>query len=228
MVIEMINGMALKYRVSLAIIAVLFAICMLLGSSYALWQITEIQDTENVITSGCFEIEFTEGENSKINLDNQYPISDQKGLKLKPYTFTITNKCTVKANYTVYLNVMKITTNEKTNIMGSIPDSNIKYSLKKVGASGTVANSLISEKTTNPDTSAFQDHNNISKSYILDEGVLNGATATEDGSITADGGSVTYELRLWIDEKATTTINNHRFEAQVATIARATNYQSQS
>lgn len=224
MVIKMIDRLSLKYRVTLAVIAILFVICLFVGSTYALWQIQEVQKTENVINSGCFDITF-EAETNTINLTNTYPISDQKGLRLKPYTFTIKNNCTVKADYTLYLNVMNITKDESSKIMGQIPDNNIKYSLKKTTDSQAVVNLITADEKINPDKEAFKDASNIKTSYILDEGTLTGATAEPDGAINSDGESVTYELRLWIDEKATTAINYYRFEAQVATIARAINYQ---
>ena len=220
----MMDRLSLKYRILLAAIAISFVVCLFLGSSYALWQIQEVQKTENVIDSGCFNVTFTdesEKENNYINLPNAYPISDQQGLKLVPYTFIIKNECTVDAEYTLYLNVLKINVDKNQKIYGKIPDNKIKYSLKKSTDANAVVNLITSETTINPDKEAFKNPDNIETSYIIDEGILKGSSA--EGEVNPNLGSVSYELRLWIDESATTDINYDRFEAQVATIARAIN-----
>lgn len=41
------------------IIAIMIALAVVLvGTSYALWQITLTQESTNVVTTGCFNIEF--------------------------------------------------------------------------------------------------------------------------------------------------------------------------
>lgn len=198
--------MRLRYRIPLAVIAIMMVITVFLGSSYSLWKITKYQPTANVIETGCFELTFTE-QSSSINLTNAYPIKDEKGLKTTPYTFTLKNTCTIDADYIVYLNTLK-TTGTK------IDDSLIKYSLLKTGDSINVANPL-STASVNSDISSFTYDKELLTSYSLATGSL------------AQNEQVQYNLRLWIDESATTSINGYTFEAGIATLAYATTIASE-
>jgi hypothetical protein len=90
------------------IIGVLLAISLIIGTSYAYWMITHTQANKNIAGTGCFTTTFTES--NDINLTNQFPISDTDGAKLTPYTFTITNTCTIAANYQVNMEVLNTTT----------------------------------------------------------------------------------------------------------------------
>lgn len=94
--------------VILIVVGVLFAVSLIVGVSYALWTINHTQTTANALASGCFETTFTDADN--INLTNQFPISDTKGLTLKPYTFTIKNTCTITSAYNINLETLKDTT----------------------------------------------------------------------------------------------------------------------
>lgn len=193
--------MSLKYRIPLAVIAIMMVATMFVGSSYALWKVTEYQETANVIETGCFEISFTE-QTSSINLTNTYPMSDTKGLKTTPYTFTVKNVCSIDANYVIYLNTLQPTKSK-------IGDNLIKYSLTKTGDSVSVANKLSSAEI-NTDVSNFTYSKTLLTSYALATGTLK------------QNESMQYSLRLWIDESATTAINGYAFEAGIASIAYAT------
>ena len=86
----------------------ILGLLLIVGISYAFWQITKYQEDQNVITSGCFDIKLEGGK--AINLENAYPIEDTEGAKLTPYTFTITNICDLLASYTVNLEMLEGTT----------------------------------------------------------------------------------------------------------------------
>ena len=75
-----------------------------LGLSYSMWNMSVSQETNNVIatTNECFDIELTNQSNA-INLENAYPISNEKGKKLTPFTFTVKNTCDMFLSYTVSL-----------------------------------------------------------------------------------------------------------------------------
>jgi hypothetical protein len=96
------------------IIGILLAISLIIGTSYAYWMITHTQANKNVASTGCFTTTFTEA--NDINLTNQFPIVDADGKKLTPYTFTITNTCTVAANYQINMEVLNTTTTDLTYI----------------------------------------------------------------------------------------------------------------
>ena len=74
-----------------------------------MWNITTSQDTTNTVYTKCFDVSITNQKNS-IDLENTYPISDEKGKKLTPFSFTITNTCDIFASYTVNLESLKNTT----------------------------------------------------------------------------------------------------------------------
>lgn len=94
------------------IIFVGVTVCILvllgIGFSYSMWNMSVSQDTSNVIatTSECFNIELTNQSNA-INLENAYPISNEKGKKLTPFTFTVKNTCDMFLSYTVSLESLK-------------------------------------------------------------------------------------------------------------------------
>lgn len=82
-----------------------FATLVIVGTSYALWQLTFTQSGTNVITTGCLKLTLTD-EADAINLTGATPTSDEDGKKLEPYTFTLTNICTAETNYVVNLETL--------------------------------------------------------------------------------------------------------------------------
>ena len=93
-----------KRKKKVLVVLVLIGLFMLIGTSFALWQITLRQTDENVITTGCFKIDFKD--ENPINLQEALPITDEDGKKLVPYEFTLTNTCNSYANYQVNLEVL--------------------------------------------------------------------------------------------------------------------------
>ena len=74
-----------------------------------MWNISVSQDTNNTAYTECFDLSITNKENN-INLDNAYPISNDKGKSLTPYTFTVTNTCDIATEYSVNLEVLNNST----------------------------------------------------------------------------------------------------------------------
>lgn len=213
--------MRLRYRIPLAVIAIFMVMTLFMASSYALWKVTIYQETENIIETGCFSLEFKD-ESSSINLGNTYPMSNESGMKTIPYIFTVKNTCTVDAKYTIYLNTLEVDGVK-------LEDSLINYSLVKVDGALATAQTLDTAKT-NMDTSHFTFTKKILKSYELETSTLKGKTDENSD----DGGFATYSLRLWIDESGknavrdkegnviTPGIEGQTFEAGISTIATAT------
>ena len=90
-------------------ISLVLIILLGIGVSYSMWNISVSQDTNNTAYTECFDLSITNKENN-INLDNAYPISNDKGKSLTPYTFTVTNTCDITAEYSVNLEVLKDST----------------------------------------------------------------------------------------------------------------------
>ena len=131
----------------------ILSVCLLLiigflgvGVSYSLWNISISQDKVNTAMTSCFDITYS-SEITAINLEKQYPISNEAGSKLVPYTFKITNNCDVNAYYKINLETLNTSNidikfmkaslnNENPKIISNYDDTNT--SLKE----GKVANTL--------------------------------------------------------------------------------------
>ena len=90
-------------------VSLVLIILLGIGVSYSMWNISVSQDTNNTAYTECFNLSITNKENN-INLDNAYPISNDKGKSLTPYTFTVTNTCDITAQYNINLEVLNNST----------------------------------------------------------------------------------------------------------------------
>ena len=87
-------------------IALILLFLISLGISYAYWRYSVMQTKENKLTSNCLNITLTE-ESDAINLEKAYPITDEEGMNLTPYTFTIKNTCNSFISYEVALGILE-------------------------------------------------------------------------------------------------------------------------
>ena len=92
----------MKRKNLLIVLGILIGICVLIGGSYAIWRLTVSQTGQNRILVSCLNLTLTKEENV-INLQNAYPIYDEEGRTLTPYSFTITNTCDIFASFVVQL-----------------------------------------------------------------------------------------------------------------------------
>ena len=97
-----------KLKITLASVGILLTLCICIGISYAYWLTTKTQTDTNVARANCFDTQFIENR-SAINLEKQFPITDEQGEALKPYSFTIKNTCTYSANYQINLETIAST-----------------------------------------------------------------------------------------------------------------------
>ena len=86
-------------------LGILFVFLGTIGISYAYWILTYSQTGVNKVAASCFSLSLS-NEKNNINLTNAYPILDEEGKKLTPYSFTITNTCDLFASYTVNLEML--------------------------------------------------------------------------------------------------------------------------
>ena len=114
-------------RKNILIFSISLVVILLLGIglSYSLWNISVSQDTVNTATTKCFNVEITSQKNS-ISLENAYPITNEKGKKLTPFSFTITNTCDIFASYTVSLESLKGSTLSSKFLNAMINNEEIK------------------------------------------------------------------------------------------------------
>ncbi len=181
------------YKIILMVISILLIGSIIIGTSYSMWVKTTIQKEQNIVNSSCFDIEFTESSN--INLTNAMPISDEAGLKKKPYTFTLKNTCNNNSKVSIALDVLS------TSTMSS---SAIKTSLTKGNMSG--APTLL----TSLDKKADVDISGAKEAYILGTDII-GANKSKS-----------YSLYLWMDEAVTVAEASKSFSSKVVIVNTAT------
>ena len=132
------------------------------------------QTGENEILSNCFNIVFQE-DSDAINLQKAYPITDEEGMKLVPFTFTIQNKCASYASYEVNLELLETI----------LEENRLKSEFIKIQLDEETPLLLSNNKNVNPTL------DNAYASYNLTTGYLD---KNEER---------TYQLRLWMDEDVT-------------------------
>ena len=172
--------------------------------TFALWYETNNQPNNNLISTGCFNIEFNDldehGESTGISLLNTYPISDQKGVNLKPYTFTLKNTCNIKGEYRIVLSRLSNSNmdNQFLRYTFTKNDGALIVNPMPLEANTTLDNSIeaiINEKNT---------PNTIMDNYVLEEGYIE------------PGEENTYYLRIWMSELADNSQMEKTFEAVVS------------
>ena len=99
----------MKKNIVFILLSLMIILLVGIGTSYSMWNISVSQDNVNTATTKCFNVEIT-SQNNSISLENAYPISNDKGKKLTPFSFTITNTCDIFASYSVNLESLKETT----------------------------------------------------------------------------------------------------------------------
>ena len=173
-------------------IGVLLAICLIIGVSYAYWRLVLHQTGENEVASSCFSITLTNEQNA-INLQKAYPILDEEGKELTPYTFTVKNNCDAYASYSVNLELLETILEENRLSSGFIKvmlDENTPL--------------LLTENTSIEPTL-----DNAYEAYELATGYLDA------------NASVTYNLRLWMNQDVTIEDNamNKQLESKITITA---------
>lgn len=134
-------------------LAITLIVVMATTVTYGFFISSKKQSGQNVLTSSCFNVTFTNESNS-INLTNAYSVSDEVGLRNTPYAFTITNTCETAAAYRVLL----------SSKAGSFGDTHINTALED----GVVKTLSTYNRNTDIQVDAGYDN-----SYVLTTGTLN-------------------------------------------------------
>lgn len=134
-----------KYIIMVSL-SVILTLLLGIGVSYSLWNISVSQDKVNTAMTSCFDITYS-SESNAINLEKQYPISDEAGSKLTPYTFKITNNCDINAYYKINLETLNTSNIDtrfiKTSLNNTNPEVINRYNEAEVSLkNGKVANTL--------------------------------------------------------------------------------------
>lgn len=135
---------------------------LIIGGSYAWLTLTKTGAKTNVIKAGSLNLTLDDKASSGILLENAVPMSDTNGLATDAYTFTLENKGSLDASYTIYLDDEPL-----DNDVVRMQDKFIKYSITKNDGAATTA--LLTTVGTNPnraiDTGVIT--SNSTNSYTL-------------------------------------------------------------
>ena len=136
-----------KINIIIACFSIVMIIFLGVGISYSMWNISLKEDKVNTVMTSCFDITYS-SDNNNINLSNTYPITDEKGLSLTPYTFTITNNCDINAYYKINLETLNNSNIDNKFMKVSLNESNPKKintyeSTDKVLNNSKISNNLL-------------------------------------------------------------------------------------
>ena len=163
-----------KLKIALVSVGVLLTISICIGISYAYWLTAKTQTNANVARANCFDTVFIEN-SSAINLEKQFPITDEQGETLKPYSFTIKNTCAYSANYQINLETLASTLKLKnlrvkigtkaSNLLSNYPDA----SASKVISTATDARRLTVGTLDTGDSMTYELRVWLDKDTTLDD-----------------------------------------------------------
>ena len=206
--------MKTKYQISLFVIITLLIINSSLAASYSLWIVSKPQTGENLISSGCFEVAYNDkdanNESTSVGLLNTYPISDEKGVVQKPYRVTLTNTCSIDADYKLVISELQGNTLDKNYVRYKL--SNSEETSWGPSAFGDLPE-YVMESSTKSDIEN-ESGRTIKNSYLLATGGLKPQE------------TITYEFRMWVQESTANSEMNKQFDALISMDAWATNIQS--
>lgn len=196
-------------RINMYIIGIFLLILVLIigiVASYAYWNTTVSQKGQNYVEAGCLSFTFNDKDidNNVTNIEllNSYPISDQKGLTLKPYTFTITNTCTLNGNFNIYLHNLSTSTMDSSYVKIALNSNNTLLANSPI-----LVNELQSCDIDSEINTIISSVGAIKEDYLL----YNFNLEPEK--------SITFELQLWIDEEAPNSIMGQTYEAAISVFA---------
>ena len=106
--------------------ALAFVLIVLVAGSYAWLTLTIDKTNTNVLRAGTLSLILDDTTSGGIKLEKAVPISDEKGKTGTEYTFTLQNKGTKAASYTIYLDDVALEASETR-----MDDSKVKYQLTK-------------------------------------------------------------------------------------------------
>ena len=115
---------AIKKNKKYIIIGIVIIILLLIGIAFAYLTTTLQGDKEYLVRAGTLDLVLDEG--NELTLEKQIPISDNEGMNLNGFSFSLVNNGKIDTDYTIYLDDMELSEGESR-----IPDSSIRYSLTK-------------------------------------------------------------------------------------------------
>ena len=174
------------------VIITILLVVGVLGTTYALWSVSDKSKKIDEVTATCLDIEFS-SEDSGITLNDVIPVVDREGLMQEGYTFKITNKCDSIVRF--YLNL------ESLNISNDTKYTNIDY---------------IDISLNDDYVEGLGNFN--STTSLLDEGTAYDTRLLEENLIKPQGTAV-YILKVWLDEDTPKTEANSMWRGKITVSA---------
>lgn len=156
-------------KIKVLVISILCILTITIGLSYGYYLLSKVQENNNIAGSKCFNLEFTNEKNA-ISLDNMYPISDEEGRKLTPYSFTITNTCDMLAGYTVNMEMLEGTTLNSKYLDVMVNNEEIKL-LTNYESTNTVITGSTESRILAKGTLAYNDSVDYTVRFWMDKDV---------------------------------------------------------
>ena len=178
---------------NIIIIVIVLLLILGIGFSYAWWRYTVIQDKANIAVSKCLKLEIA-NQSNEINLTNMYPISDEEGRALTPFTFTLKNTCSMSAKYTLNLEMLEGTTLNSNYLAVLVNNKDIKL-LSSYNTATTVVKGSTESRTLDTGTLAPNGSKDYSISLWMDKSV----------TLSDDSQNKTFKSKVVIDAVATET-----------------------
>ena len=156
-------------KIKILTISILCILTITIGLSYGYYLLNKVQENNNIAGSKCFNLEFTNEKNA-ISLDKMYPISDEEGRKLTPYSFTITNTCDMLAGYTVNMEMLEGTTLNSKYLDVMVNNEQIKL-LTNYESTNTVITGSTESRILAKGTLAYNDSVDYTVRFWMDKDV---------------------------------------------------------
>ena len=153
--------------------ALAFVLIVLVAGSYAWLTLTIDKTNTNVLRAGTLSLVLDDTTSGGIKLEKAVPISDEKGKTGTEYTFTLQNKGTKTASYTIYLDDVALETNETR-----MDDSKVKYQLTKNSKETVALLNTLSDKVLDSGEIAGSTTNTYSLRVWIDSAAGNEVMGT--------------------------------------------------
>ena len=176
----------------LLIVAFVLTVAIIFGSTFAWFTLTKTSEKVNTIKAGSLSMELDDKASDGILLQKAIPMSYQQGMNTTNYEFTLTNNGS-KGDYKISLiDEATYTDSEGAQVTiaadKKIADTKIRYILLKDGEVEEASKSMLLSEAAN---------------RVIDSGTI------------ANGTTINYSLRIWIDSKAENEVMGQIFNARL-------------
>ena len=186
-------------KIKILTISILCILTITTGLSYGYYLLNKVQENNNIVGSKCFNLELASEENN-INLNNMYPISDEEGKSLTPYTFTLKNTCDMTASYTLSMEMLEGTTLNSKYVDVMVNNGEIKL-LTSYDEASTVLTGSTESRILDKGLLASNSSKDYSIRFWMDKDVedIDSMNKTFQSKIIVDSTPINYDGQIVYD-----------------------------